>query len=84
MKMHMFAVQDVQAQAFMQPMFCQSQGVAIRMIADEVNRPAQDNVLYQHPEDFRLFSLGSWDNESGAFDLAPQPVLVVDASALKR
>lgn len=76
-------VMDVQAQAFMVPMFVQSRGVALRIVADEVNRAAGDNVLYQHPADFRLFELGEWDNLSALFKCHPQPLLVADCSSLK-
>lgn len=84
MKMIVCCVMDVQAQAFMQPMFVQSKGVALRMVGDEVNRQAPENLLFQHPEDFRLFELGEWDNATGLFECHAQPELVVDASALKR
>lgn len=83
MKMEVLAVYDIQAGVYMQPMFCQSTGVGVRMLTDEVNRQAQDNVLYQHPEDFRLFRLGAWDNVAGVFE-GSNPSLVVDASTLKR
>lgn len=76
-------VMDVQAQAFQRPMFFAARGVGVRMVADEVNRAAQDNLLYMHPEDFRVFELGSWDDKSGLFQCHPQPLLVVDCGALK-
>jgi len=46
-------------------MFVQQTGIATRSFADEVNRPATDNVLFAHPEDFELHLIGTFDEESG-------------------
>lgn len=83
MKMKVIAVFDVQSQAFMRPMFVAAIGAGTRMVQDEVNRAAPDNLLYQHPQDFRVFELGEWDDQSGLFSLAELPRLVTDCSALK-
>lgn len=82
-RMVVLSVFDVQAQAFMLPMFVRSQGVGVRMIQDEVNRAAQDNNLYLHAKDFRVFELGVFDDGTGVFDLHPQPTLVCDCVALQ-
>lgn len=84
MKTKVLAVFDVQAQAFQRPIFVPSVGFATRMLVDEVNRAAQDNLLYQHPEDFRLFELGEWDESSGLFVCHALPSLICDCVALKR
>lgn len=77
------ALLDVQAQAFNRPIFVPSVGVGIRMVSDEVNRHAADNVLFNHPQDFRLFELGVWDEKTGLFTCHAQPKLVADCSAMK-
>ncbi|UDN67698.1 nonstructural protein [robinz microvirus RP_96] len=77
------AIFDVQAQAFHRPMFVQSRGVGLRATADEVNRATSDNLLYQHPEDFRLFELGEFDDATGLFSCHTLPALVADANSLK-
>lgn len=83
MKLIVLAVFDVQAQAFMRPIFVASRGVGIRLVADEVNRAAADNLLHWHPEDFRLFELGEWDDNSGLWSNPALPQLVSDCVALK-
>ena len=83
MNMIVLAVFDMQAQPFHRPMFVQSRGVGVRAVTDEVNRAAQDNLLHQHPEDFRLFELGEWSEHTGLFTTHQLPVLVVDCSTLK-
>lgn len=83
MKMVVMAVFDVQAQMFQRPFFVTTQGVGMRMVADEVNRGQQDNMLWLHPEDFRLFVLGSFDDNSGLFQADGLPDLVCDCSSFK-
>lgn len=84
MKLIIVAVYDSQAKAFNRPYFVQATGIAIRGFIDEVNRPAQDNILYQHPEDFTLNELGKWDEETGEFEgTITQPVLMRGRDAKK-
>lgn len=61
------SVRDSAAELFGQPIYVPSRGVALRSFADEVNRAAVDNALNQHPEDFILYELGSFDESSGLF-----------------
>ena len=42
-------------------------GVAVRSFADEVNRKSDDNQMFRHPDDFELWSLGGFDDETGEF-----------------
>lgn len=84
MKTKVLSILDVQAAVFQRPMFFPSQGFAVRAVTDEVNRAAQDNLLHQHPEDFRLFELGEWEEDTGLFHCHAQPVLVCDCVSLKR
>lgn len=83
MDMVVMALFDVQAQAFHRPIFVPSRGVGVRMVSDEANRQAADNVMYQHPADFRFFELGFWSDSSGLFTSHALPELVVDVSALR-
>ena len=56
---------DSAAQLYGQPFFVPAIGSAIRSIRDEVNRSATDNPLFQHPSDFELFHVGTFDDVSG-------------------
>lgn len=73
MKMVICSIRDSAADAYGRPFFLPSVGVAIRSFTDEVNRPAEDNQIYQHPEDFDLFELGEFDDVSGRFVLLDVP-----------
>ena len=83
MKMQMFSVYDTASGLFARPIFAQSRGIAIRSFSDEVNRQAADNTLYQHPEDFQLFHLGVYDDQTGVCESLDKPLRVVTASEVK-
>lgn len=68
MKLKMFAIRDRATDSFGNPMFLISAGQALRSFTDEVNRADKDNQLYQHPDDFDLYSLGEYETNSGTFD----------------
>lgn len=58
----MFAVFDQKAKAYMQPFFSQSAGTAARAFAVAVNDPT--TMLSKHPEDFSLWEIGVFDDDS--------------------
>jgi hypothetical protein len=77
MKLLIFAVRDRATDQFGNPMFLIASGQAIRSFTDEVNRAASDNQLYQHPDDFDLYALGSFETTSGMFDVGvPEQVAI--------
>lgn len=65
MKRKIVAVLDAAASTFGTPFFVVSTGQAVRSFKDEINRPAEDNPLNRHPEDFTLYCLGEYDDETG-------------------
>jgi hypothetical protein len=76
MKLILCSVKDRAADAYGRPMFVPSSGVAIRSFSDEINRNADDNQLYNHPDDFDLYEFGVFDDNSGNFDIYDQPKLL--------
>lgn len=77
MRYKVMSVRDRAANIYGQPFFVASTGVAIRGFRDEINRQADGNMLYAHPEDFDLFSLGEFDDNSGEFIVeSPQQVMI--------
>lgn len=76
MKLVLCTVKDRAADAFGRPMFVPSVGVAIRSFSDEVNRDDPENQLNRHPDDFDLYELGEFDDNTGLFDLHEQPKLL--------
>ncbi len=76
MKLVLCTVKDRAADAYGRPMFVPSVGVAIRSFSDEVNRKDPDNQLFNHSDDFDLYELGEFDDNSGLFALHDQPKLL--------
>ncbi len=61
-----FTIRDSAAEAFMRPFFSQSKGAAIRSFSDLVNGD-DDHPVAQHPQDYTLFEIGSFDELKGEF-----------------
>jgi len=78
------SVKDRAADAFMRPFFVPRAEMAIRSFTDEVNRAAADNPIYQHPEDYDLYELGIFDEDSGQLDPNEQLKLLVRGQDVKK
>ena len=84
MKMKIFCVRDRATIQFGNPMFLVSQGQAVRSFVDEVNRAEKENQIYQHPDDFDLYSLGDYDTETGIFETGiPEQILTGKQAAIR-
>jgi hypothetical protein len=83
MKMFLFGIRDSKVAGFGNPMVFQARGQAIRSVADEINgvHGSEVSVLKQHPEDFELFELGSFDTDTGVIE--PKLESVCPCSDLK-
>lgn len=77
MRYKMVVVRDRAADVYNTPAFVPSLGIANRSFADEINRVDPNNQLNKHPEDFDLFYLGEFDDNTGEFDACrPQQIAV--------
>lgn len=61
-RLKVFAVLDLKMARFMTPFTTVNAGVAIRMFVDSMSA---ESVLVKHPEDFALYELGEFDEETG-------------------
>lgn len=69
MKLHVIVVRDTAADVYGQPQFVLSVGAAVRSFGDEVNRSDPNNALFNHPEDFLMFEVGVFDDNTCEFVL---------------
>jgi len=76
MKLNICSVKDRAADAFGRPMFVPSLGVAIRSFTDEINRNDAESQLFNHPDDFDLYDLGVFDDNTGVFLLHELPTML--------
>lgn len=65
------AIRDSATQAFARPIFVRAAGQAMRSFIDEVKRDDPTNDLHNHPTDFELYQLGTFDEQAG--ELKPHP-----------
>jgi hypothetical protein len=77
------AVKDRAADAFGRPLFVPSVGLAIRSFADEVNRSDSENQMFNHSDDFDLYEIGSFDDNTGIIECHPQPKLLSLGKSVK-
>ena len=60
-----FTIHDITAEIHTQPFFGVNDAVAIRSCANLVQNPG--TTFYDNPEDFRLYHIGSFDDETCQF-----------------
>lgn len=65
------------------PLFVVAKGQAVRSFTDEVNREHEANEMYRHPDDFWLFHVGSFDDQTGRLLPLSEPELLVKGSDVK-
>lgn len=73
-----FSVQDVKVSVFYPPVVLHNEAEARRMMSDVVRNP--ETQIAKHVEDFRLFRLGEFDDNSGAVLPLAQPEFIANAS----
>lgn len=74
MKQDVFSIYDHKAKAYSQPFHMVNEALAIRAFTANVNNP--ESAISTNPEDFTLYKLGSFDDNSGIFDsMEPQPII---------
>jgi len=75
-----FSVFDSKASAFLPVFMLRSNGEALRLFQDEVNREGSE--FWKHPEDYTLFRVGEFDQETGEL-VGSGPVSVATAVTLR-
>ena len=73
------SVYDGALGAFGRPVFAASRGVMLRSFQDEVNRVGEENQMNKHPEDFDLYELGKFVDQTGRIEMYDQPQLIANA-----
>lgn len=76
-------VMDSALDAFMRPFFMPTTNMAVRTFVDEVNRAAEDNPMWKHPDDYTLHCLGEFDDQTGNFSRDGAAVLVRAKDVIK-
>lgn len=77
-----YAIKDNLAEAYMTPVLFDNDNLAIRWFTGVVNSKEQNEVIYNNPEDFELWKLGEFDNQTGT--IYPGVQKLVTAKSLKK
>lgn len=85
MRFHVLSVHDRAADVFATPTFHLSVGSAIRAFTDEINRDDPGNILFKHSEDFDLYDMGTFLDNTGMFEVGIPRLIAVgkDVSFIK-
>lgn len=75
------AVEDNLAKKFGAPFVCESDEEALRLFKMTVNDKRND-LIYNNPEDYALWSLGEYDERTGL--IIPEPNKIADAKSVKK
>lgn len=67
MLLKIFTVYDSKAESYLQPFYMQTTGQALRAFEDTVNDP--EHQFHKHAADFTLFELGTFNDQTGTFQL---------------
>lgn len=70
--MKVFSVRDRAADVFGRPFFVPTTGQAVRAFTDTINSK-EDSEMVRHPDDFDLYHLADFDDETGQFECLSQP-----------
>lgn len=73
MKHIVCSVRDSAADTFQRPFFVQTPAVAVRVFGDECKNENENNPIFNHPEHFELFELGTYDDSTAKFDMLESP-----------
>ena len=74
MELKMYALSDQAVECFNRPFCARSNGEAIRSLADELNRG--DNPMALHPEDYVLYFIGVFDDDTGVITATETPMVL--------
>lgn len=72
-----FCFYDVKADDYGIPFFVGNKDLAIRLLTDIIKRG--EGLMAQHPEDFYLYMIGTYDSSQGYMDAIPEPVRICSA-----
>lgn len=80
--MKMFTVKDIKGDIYMQPFFVRTTALAIREIEQATNNP--ESIFNKYPEDYSLYEIGEFDQETAEVNLHDDLVKLCNCSELKK
>ncbi len=78
--MEIFSVHDSKANAYLTPFFAPTEGVALRQLSSAIKD--ENHEFNRYAEDYTLFQVGHWDEDTGTITGTP-PRSIVNCLSLK-
>ena len=82
MELSIYSIFDMGTKAYAQPFYTVNDGMAIRMFSDNVNSK-EENMISKHPDQFILFKIGEFNDQSGSIESFEKPVNLGMAATYK-
>jgi hypothetical protein len=73
----LYSIYDTATQAFMQPFYMHNDASATRAFSDNVN--SNESTISKHPDHYKLYKVGEWDDQKGQLTALPSPTFVIGA-----
>lgn len=67
--LNIYTLRDIRTEAFHRPFFLQNRAVLERSIHDALSD--ENNMICLHPEDYQIYSLGTYDEQTGEIKATP-------------
>lgn len=83
MKLSIVVMKDTAVQAFMAPQAVQHRNAMVRAVGDAMKNTENKADYVKHPEDFELYEVGTFDDQTGKLE-AKEPELIVRLKDLVR
>lgn len=81
MKHRMFSIKDTKADVYNKPFYLINEKLVERVAADLLRDKSSE--ISRHPDDFIMFDLGSYDDNTGTFTLNELPTVLFRFSDLE-
>lgn len=78
MELKIYAIKDIKADSFLQPMYFRRSEEAVRSFGEACNDPS--STFYKYAEDYVLYELGTFNDDTGLFQSYPSPISIMSAS----
>lgn len=77
---NIYAIKDTKLGAFTNIFIAENNAIALRQFGDVANN--QNTAINKHPDDYELWNVGTWDDETGKPNEAVQTVSLTNAKDL--
>jgi len=82
MRLNIYSIKDQKAEVYGQPFYQSADGEATRTLHQLTND--EKSMQYKYPDDYDLYRLGIYDDNTGLFIPETTPIHIAKASALKK